>query len=30
MNFQMTPAAERFIRLMLRADGNAASGFRWC
>ncbi|BAF89414.1 MULTISPECIES: HesB/IscA family protein [Azorhizobium] len=28
MNFQMTPAAERFIRLMLRADGNAASGFR--
>ncbi|MGQ0682644.1 HesB/IscA family protein [Bradyrhizobium sp.] len=28
MNFTITPAAERFIRLMIRADGNAASGFR--
>jgi iron-sulfur cluster assembly protein len=28
MNFILTPAAERFIRLMLRADGGPASGFR--
>ncbi|TCT07866.1 HesB/IscA family protein [Aquabacter spiritensis] len=28
MNFVITPAAEKFIRLMLRADGGAASGFR--
>lgn len=28
MNFDITPAAEKFIRLMLRADGDAASGFR--
>jgi len=28
MNFTITPAAERFIRLMIRADGGAGSGFR--
>jgi len=28
MNFALTPAAERFIRLMLRADGAPGSGFR--
>ncbi|MCF2525000.1 iron-sulfur cluster assembly accessory protein [Bradyrhizobium sp. G127] len=28
MNFTITPAAERFIRLMIRADGDASSGFR--
>ncbi len=28
MNFTLTPAAEKFIRLMLRADGAAGSGFR--
>lgn len=28
MNFTITPAAEKFIRLMIRADGGAASGFR--
>lgn len=28
MNFTLTPAAERFIRLMLRADGALGSGFR--
>jgi iron-sulfur cluster assembly accessory protein len=28
MNFTITPAAEKFIRLMIRADGDAASGFR--
>jgi iron-sulfur cluster assembly protein len=28
MNFIITRAAERFIHLMLRADGDAASGFR--
>ena len=28
MNFTITPAAEKFIRLMIRADGNSASGFR--
>jgi iron-sulfur cluster assembly accessory protein len=28
MNFTLTPAAEKFIRLMLRADGDSNSGFR--
>jgi iron-sulfur cluster assembly accessory protein len=28
MSFTITPAAERFIRLMVRADGGAGSGFR--
>ena len=28
MNFNITPAAEKFIRLMLRADGASGSGFR--
>ncbi len=28
MNFTMTPAAAKFIRLMIRADGGASSGFR--
>lgn len=28
MNFDMTAAAERFIRFMLRADGVPGSGFR--
>ncbi len=28
MNFAMTPAAEKFIRLILRADGGPSSGFR--
>ncbi|MDO9708898.1 HesB/IscA family protein [Paracraurococcus lichenis] len=28
MTFTITPAAERFIRLMLRADGGPKSGFR--
>ncbi len=28
MNFTLTPAAEKFIRLMLRADGDSSSGFR--
>jgi iron-sulfur cluster assembly protein len=28
MNFQITPAAEKFIRLMLRVDGAPGSGFR--
>lgn len=28
MNFTVTPAAEKFIRLMLRADGAPGSGFR--
>ena len=28
MNFVLTPAAEKFIRLMLRADGGPGSGFR--
>jgi len=28
MNFTITPAAEKFIRLMIRADGDATSGFR--
>jgi iron-sulfur cluster assembly protein len=28
MNFDITPAGERFIRFMLRADGGPGSGFR--
>lgn len=28
MNFGITPAAEKFIRLMLRVDGAPGSGFR--
>ena len=28
MNFTLTPAAEKFIRLMLRVDGGPESGFR--
>ena len=28
MNFTMTPAAQKFIRMMIRADGTAGSGFR--
>jgi len=28
MSFNITPAATKFIRMMLRADGDAASGFR--
>ncbi|MDR3516811.1 MAG: iron-sulfur cluster assembly accessory protein [Azospirillaceae bacterium] len=28
MNFSITPAAEKFIRLMLRVDGGPGSGFR--
>jgi iron-sulfur cluster assembly accessory protein len=28
MNFTLTPAAEKFIRFMLRADGGPGSGFR--
>ena len=28
MNFTITPAASKFIRLMIRADGGASSGFR--
>ena len=28
MNFSLTPAAARFIRMMLRADGAPGSGFR--
>lgn len=28
MNFTLTPAAEKFIRLMLHADGAPGSGFR--
>ena len=28
MNLNITPAAEKFIRLMLRADGASGSGFR--
>ena len=27
MNFVLTPAAEKFIRLMLRSDGDPGSGF---
>jgi iron-sulfur cluster assembly accessory protein len=28
VNFEITPAAQKFIRLMLLADGPAGSGFR--
>lgn len=28
MNFSITPSAEKFMRLMLRADGAPGSGFR--
>jgi iron-sulfur cluster assembly protein len=28
MSFEITPAAEKFIRLMLRVDGGPQSGFR--
>ncbi len=28
MNFAITPAAEKFIRFMIRSDGDATSGFR--
>jgi iron-sulfur cluster assembly protein len=28
MNFTITPAAQKFIRMMIRADGDASSGFR--
>lgn len=28
MNFTITPAAEKFIRFMIRTDGGANSGFR--
>lgn len=28
MSFSITPAAEKFIRLMLRADGGPGDGFR--
>jgi iron-sulfur cluster assembly accessory protein len=28
MNFTLTRAATKFIRLMIRADGDASSGFR--
>src|SRR6266540_4051771 len=28
MNFTLTPAATKFIRMMIRSDGDAASGFR--
>ena len=28
MNFEITPAAEKFIRMMLRIDGGPGSGFR--
>ncbi|QBR71979.1 iron-sulfur cluster assembly accessory protein [Beijerinckiaceae bacterium] len=28
MSFEITPAAEKFIRLMLRSDGTQGSGFR--
>jgi len=28
MNFTLTPAAAKFIRMMIRADGYASSGFR--
>lgn len=28
MNFNITPAAEKFIRLMIRADGGPQSGLR--
>jgi iron-sulfur cluster assembly accessory protein len=28
MNFTLTPAAQKFMRMMLRTDGAAGSGFR--
>ena len=28
MNFSLTPAAIKFIRMMIRADGDESSGFR--
>jgi iron-sulfur cluster assembly accessory protein len=28
MDFTLTPAAQKFMRMMLRADGTAESGFR--
>jgi iron-sulfur cluster assembly accessory protein len=28
MNFQITPAAQKFIRFMLRTDGGPQSGYR--
>ena len=28
MNFTLTPAATKFIRMMIRADGDESSGFR--
>ena len=28
MNFTLTPAAQKFMRMMLRSDGAATSGFR--
>ncbi len=28
MSFEITPAAEKFIRMMLRVDGGPGSGFR--
>lgn len=28
MNFTITPGAQKFIRMMLRVDGGAGSGFR--
>ncbi len=28
MNFTLTPAATKFIRMMIRSDGDASSGFR--
>ena len=28
MNFTITPAAQKFMRMMLRVDGGAGSGFR--
>jgi iron-sulfur cluster assembly accessory protein len=28
MNFNLTPAAQKFMRMMLRVDGTAGSGFR--
>jgi iron-sulfur cluster assembly accessory protein len=28
MNFMITPAAQKFMRMMVRVDGRAGSGFR--
>ncbi len=30
MNFTLTPAATKFIRMMIRADGDAAQRFPAC